>query len=316
MYFIYKITNKINNKSYIGSSDTNRGIYTRWEEHIKASKNPKNKSYNYPLQKSIRKRGENNFTYTILEIKEGDTLERAERESYYINKYNTMVNTGWGYNQTEYTFCALTDPLIKKQQIEKTSKKCALVDKNEKIIKIFPSLHEAAKYANCENCVSTITKICNGEMRSINKMIFRWVDNDGQVIIPNFRTREKRIPICAISLIDQDNILIFESILDASKQLSLDRSSIQACLRGEKRYSNVGGYVFRKYNPITKEPEKNNIPLEEALSKYIGINNDYKTFMEWCKYLNISRQSIYNRMKKYNLSKKEALLYYYNKKRG
>ena len=37
MFFIYKITNNINNKIYIGSSSTHRGYYTRWEEHKKAS---------------------------------------------------------------------------------------------------------------------------------------------------------------------------------------------------------------------------------------------------------------------------------------
>lgn len=46
MYQIYKITNKINNKAYIGSSID---VPRRWRHHIGASKNPKDHHYNYPL---------------------------------------------------------------------------------------------------------------------------------------------------------------------------------------------------------------------------------------------------------------------------
>ena len=38
MYFIYKITNQINQKSYIGSSTSERGLDKRLQEHIKAAK--------------------------------------------------------------------------------------------------------------------------------------------------------------------------------------------------------------------------------------------------------------------------------------
>lgn len=46
MYSVYKITNNINNKSYIGSSIR---VEKRWREHINCSKNQNNKHYNYPL---------------------------------------------------------------------------------------------------------------------------------------------------------------------------------------------------------------------------------------------------------------------------
>lgn len=54
---IYRITNKINGKSYIGQSVN---IKNRWYVH-KATKD------DYPIHRAIRKYGKNNFSWEILE---------------------------------------------------------------------------------------------------------------------------------------------------------------------------------------------------------------------------------------------------------
>lgn len=46
MFSVYKITNKINNKCYIGSTIR---CEKRWREHINCSQNPHHKHYDYPL---------------------------------------------------------------------------------------------------------------------------------------------------------------------------------------------------------------------------------------------------------------------------
>ena len=59
---IYKITNKINNKSYIGYSNN---IERRWQEHM--ARYNCQQEYNKVLYKAIRKYGLSNFSFEVIE---------------------------------------------------------------------------------------------------------------------------------------------------------------------------------------------------------------------------------------------------------
>lgn len=89
---IYKITNLINGKSYIGQSIN---IEKRFISHKQRAFNKKDRDYNKHLYCSIRKYGLNNFSFEILEECSIDELN--DRERYYIIKYNSFLN---GYNLT------------------------------------------------------------------------------------------------------------------------------------------------------------------------------------------------------------------------
>lgn len=87
MVGIYKITNKVNGKSYIGQSiDINR----RWNEH-------KTGSYTSAIHLAIIKYGIENFIWEILE--ECSIKELDIKEKYYIQQYNTLAPNG--YNLTD-----------------------------------------------------------------------------------------------------------------------------------------------------------------------------------------------------------------------
>lgn len=92
MIGIYKITNNINGKSYIGQSVN---IEKRWKKHRLTMNNNKDHCYDYPLYRAFRKYGIHNFDFTILEECEHCKLD--ERERYWIDVYGTLKN---GYNQT------------------------------------------------------------------------------------------------------------------------------------------------------------------------------------------------------------------------
>lgn len=83
---IYKITNKVNGKSYIGQ--TRYTIEFRWRQHI-------HKKDNTYFHNAIKKYGVDNFIVEKLE--ECNIEDLNEREIYYIAKYNTFKD---GYNST------------------------------------------------------------------------------------------------------------------------------------------------------------------------------------------------------------------------
>lgn len=90
MIGIYKITNKLNNHSYIGLSTK---VEERWKYH-QTPYNQQRESYK-TLYKAFEKYGIENFTFEILE--ECSIQELGEKEKYYIAKYDTYKN---GYNMT------------------------------------------------------------------------------------------------------------------------------------------------------------------------------------------------------------------------
>lgn len=93
MYYIYKITNIVNNKVYIGL--TTISIEYRWGRHKTASKDINNNKH---LYRAMRKYGIDKFK--IEEIDSTDDFEKlGELERYYIKKYNSM-NPDVGYNLT------------------------------------------------------------------------------------------------------------------------------------------------------------------------------------------------------------------------
>tara|TARA_Y100000296_G_C5086110_1_gene212478 strand:- start:110 stop:784 length:675 start_codon:yes stop_codon:yes gene_type:complete len=88
---IYKATNKINGKSYVGQ--TTKTVDTRKNGHIESV----NKDSDLVFHRAIRKYGEDNFIWETL-CKCNDIDELNEKEIFYIDKYNTF---GSGYNMTE-----------------------------------------------------------------------------------------------------------------------------------------------------------------------------------------------------------------------
>lgn len=97
MIGIYKITNQINQKSYIGQSID---IERRWKQHKTEPFNTNGSQYNTVFYKAIRKYGIENFIFEVLEECPLEKLD--EREEYWIKKYSTYTQqaNSQGYNMT------------------------------------------------------------------------------------------------------------------------------------------------------------------------------------------------------------------------
>lgn len=91
MIGIYKITNLLTGKSYIGQSVN---IATRWSQHKSTSRSIETLDGN-ELHKDILELGIDNFSFEVIEETTVDKLD--EREIYWISYYDTFYN---GYNHT------------------------------------------------------------------------------------------------------------------------------------------------------------------------------------------------------------------------
>lgn len=89
---VYVITNKINNKKYIGI--TSKTIKERFKAHKKNAE----KKINRYLYDSMNKYGYDNFEIELLDDTCSKWEELQEKERFYIKQYNTMYPNG--YNMT------------------------------------------------------------------------------------------------------------------------------------------------------------------------------------------------------------------------
>lgn len=92
MSYIYKITNDINNKIYVGK--TNLSITERFQQHCRDFK--KKTTEKRPLYQAMKKYGVQHFH--ISKIEECPTELASEREQYWIAYYKGYEN---GYNATK-----------------------------------------------------------------------------------------------------------------------------------------------------------------------------------------------------------------------
>ena len=89
MAYIYQITNKLNNKIYIGKTEFS--IEKRFKEHCRDAFKDKNEKR--PLYAAMRKYGIENFEFSLIE----ETNNPEEREKYWIEQKRSFKN---GYNVT------------------------------------------------------------------------------------------------------------------------------------------------------------------------------------------------------------------------
>lgn len=90
---IYKITNTVNGKVYIGKS---HNIEERFKQHIEGLNGKRN--HNPHFQSAWNKYGKSNFKFEIIHpLKKYVEEEISDLEVYYISKYNS-TDANYGYN--------------------------------------------------------------------------------------------------------------------------------------------------------------------------------------------------------------------------
>lgn len=237
MYQIYKITNKINNMVYIGSSiDVKR----RWRNHKEAAINQNDHHYNYPLMKAFREFGIANFTFEIVETV-NNFKEMINAEYNWIIKENCIIP--YGYNQTSNTESPMFDPVIAKKMSDtkrkKYGKKVCEINENKEIIGVWDSIAEVGEKTGLDRY--KISSVCNGQRLTTGGRIFRFINEKGLLIEPIAQMNKAQINRITktskkVNMYDMNDNFIqsFDSIALAAKFCNGDASCISAVCRGKR----------------------------------------------------------------------------------
>lgn len=196
---VYKITNLINSKFYIGSSTD---LHKRYIQHLSCLKS--NRHCNKHLQRSVNKYGITNFVFEVIE----ECENVLEREQFYIDNfkpnYNICVtagsNKGIKFTEEHKEKIGLANKGIKRSKelkqlwsnikksnpnpehykrivelsIKVNSVSIIQYTKNMEFIREWDSMSECSRFINGDP--STIVKVCKGKLKSHRNFIFKYKD--------------------------------------------------------------------------------------------------------------------------------------------
>lgn len=215
-YYIYKATNKINKKSYIGQTVDFR---SRVWQHMRCYEKE-----DCLFHKAIEEYGYENFEWQVLESC-CDKSRAIELEKHYIELYDTYRN---GYNENKGGVGGHNARAVVE------------ISKNGDFVRRYDSAADAEKEGF--NNVSVLL-CCKNKLRSCKGFVFMFEDeylkNGARVYQKPKSTRCRRIIQCNSN---GELIQKFESIKEASKLTGANRTAILGVL--SKRYKLANGFIF------------------------------------------------------------------------
>ena len=221
---IYKITNNIDGKFYIGST---KDVYERWPEHKTAARGGYHSSAHF--QYAWNKYGEEAFGYEPIEFCEPGI--RLEREQHYLDELKPWDHK-IGYNISKIAGAPPPPP-------------------NKPIERIDPRTGEIKEYRTRDEAVAdgfnegSISSCCRGNMETHASYWWRFADGS----TPEFVSAERICPVDQLSLEDGSVIASFESITAAAKSGAFSIDGISSCcLRKTKKHGGFG-WRFSSTNP-------------------------------------------------------------------
>ena len=237
---IYKITNNINNKYYVGSA---YNLYKRYKEHKNTLE--KNKHHNKQLTRFVKKYGLDRLKFELLEECNIDNLEL--REQYYIDNGKNIFNESMDVKSPN------RGKKLSKKHKHNISKsiKAKNIKRSEETKTKISKANKGHKYnLGKKHTIETRLKISNNKERN-EKISKALVGRKVDWIKHTDKTKQKigeknKYNNCKpIIQLDKENNIIKEwkSISEASNYYShisnskSIRSAISDCLRGKTKTS-------------------------------------------------------------------------------
>lgn len=270
---IYKITNNINGKIYIGQSID---IYERWRRHklLGKSKNISTPERKYPLYIAMHKYGIDNFSFEIL--LQCSPSELNDQEECYIQKYSSD-SAKYGYNCRKqfHTTQKLANKDIQAAYFMLENTSCSMSEIAEEV-KVAATLISQINQGKLHHDPSREYPIRNKEqtakLHSILSYIARSsdtilsmedrlnysIDELYDVLYPNFSCRRtKKNQVCQYEELSQEhvqeimNLLVSSAMTFSEIANQFDVSSVSVC-----QINNGQAYAQDDVEyPIRKEKE-------------------------------------------------------------
>lgn len=252
--FIYKISNKINDKVYIGQ--TIRPIEERFKRHINDAIN---NILDTHFARAIRKYGKENFY--IEEIDRANSQEELNlKEQYWIRYFNSINN---GYNETDalykcggntYQSKSEEEMLSISQKISESklndnnpharSVKCRNIDTKEELF--FNTMIECKNYFH-EKTHRFITTRVSYETKSLYKGVWEIAYTESDYY--QFKKKvNKRGTLLNVVNMDNNSEVNFESIRLASRELNINRSQIAKHIKNNETVFIINNYKITILN--------------------------------------------------------------------
>ena len=224
-YLIYKHTNKINGKSYVGQ--TSQKVASRWRNGLGYSGSP-------VFYAAIKKYGFENFTHEIIEENITTKAIANQREQYWIAYYHTWIYDSAcnGYNST---------PGGTANNITTLQKRVFQLDIDHNVLAEFVSISEAASHFSVSP--DRITRCCAKQKGYQTAGGYYWcfVDDYDSFSIQQLRRRR---------VVRQDTNgveVIFDTVSEAAASIGVNRSLIsRACKKQTKYYNYFWRYLDEK----------------------------------------------------------------------
>lgn len=254
--FIYKITNNVNKKVYIGQSI--RPIEYRFKRHINDALNNVIDTH---FARAIRKYGKDNFQIELIDnAKTQDELNL--KEQYWIRYYKS-TNSQYGYNETDALYkCGgntyqskteeelqaignkIRETKIGKQNPHSKSIKCFNVNTEQELF--FDTVKECKEHFNEKNHRFITTRV-QGQVKGLYK-------NEWKIAYANCeygqfysRHMRKSVSVKVINLITNEET-VFKSMRSAYRQFNISRNSVDKHLHNNEKEFIIQQYKFTILN--------------------------------------------------------------------
>lgn len=234
---IYKITNIINGKLYIGQT---LDYEERVRQHKQTPFRENSKEKDRPLYRAMRKYGVENFKFEIIDTAE--TIEELnEKEIYWIQYYDSCVDNNKGYNLDKGGKNGRKSEITKKKIGEaqkgelnhaygKRGGDCHNAKKviNLTLDKIYPSMLDCAvQEFGDKKYLKQISKVCdpNSNRISYKGNVYRTFDEDGNIIEKVNKVNNKAFE--KVKVIDIISGKIFKTIKEAARYFDISDNMVR-----------------------------------------------------------------------------------------